>query len=450
MLHLDAGDYLWGRPVVAPKELEQRKLKAELLAEAAGPKWLALDAMTVGDGDFAFGVDFLRDQARSHSLPYVSANIRTTEGADLFPDFKIVERGGLRIGITGLLSESRAISGIFVDPSVEAATRVVSKLKEEKVDLVVVLSHLGLTDDRLLAAEVPDIDLIFGGHSRRHQEQPAIVGETAIFQAGSRGKSLGQASFNFRGGRGFANPGAKLEIERRRAVIEKQVARFQAQVAAADEEVTKERLARVLEFNTKKLETLVVPPDDDGTRSLVVGRKVDMGRAIPDDAAMLKRVQAALEEMGPEIGGEHAGHAHGPGGHGQAQPRAKAPIGDWVGANACRACHQTQFDDWRKTSHARAYVTLVKEKRQYDLDCWSCHVTGAEQPGGPQTPSEVGHLRNVQCESCHGPGRKHVADPTVDMVRAPTEEHCKSCHSDEQTEGRFDYKKYLQKVDHLP
>ena len=125
-------------------------------------------------------------------------------------------------------------------------------------------------------------------------------------------------------------------------------------------------------------------------------------------------------------------------------------MGDWLGANACRACHPTQYEDWRKTPHARAYATLIKEKRQYDLDCWSCHVTGAGREGGPQTPQSVGHLRNVQCESCHGPGKKHVADPTVDMRKSPGEALCKTCHSDEQTEARFVYADYLPKVDHKP
>jgi DnaJ-class molecular chaperone len=92
---------------------------------------------------------------------------------------------------------------------------------------------------------------------------------------------------------------------------------------------------------------------------------------------------------------------------------------------------------------------LVKERRHFDLDCWSCHVTGANLKGGPSGPYDVGPMRNVQCESCHGAGRQHVADPKVDMVRVPSEEHCKSCHSDEQTEGRFEYNSYLPRVDHV-
>jgi len=444
VLHVDAGDYFWGRDTVPPKELAQRRLKAELLAEAAGPEYLALDAMTPGDGDFAFGLSFLQQQAKEHSLPYVSANLRTTAGDALFPAYKVVEKGGKRIGITGALSEIVSISGVQVASSKDAIAGVVKTLREaEKVDLVVVLSHLGLTDDKALASAVPEIDMIFGGHSRRHQEQAAIVGDTAIFQAGSRGKALGEAAFLFRGGRGFANPGAKVQIERQRAVIEQQVARFEKQLAGDVPEKDRPRLQRVLDFNKRKLEELVVPPEDDGSRSLIAGRKVDMHRSLADEPKMTKLVDATLEQLGPLLAAEAAEKAkHHP------KPTAEKSRGDWVGANACRTCHAVQFEDWRKTPHARAYVTLLKEKRQYDLDCWSCHVTGAGAKGGPASPTEVGYLRNVQCEACHGPGREHVENPTVDMNKSPKEAHCKGCHTDEQTEGRFVFDDYLPKIDH--
>jgi hypothetical protein len=433
---------------VPPREIEQRRLKAQLLAEAAGAKFLAFDAMTVGDGDLAFGVDFLREMAEQHGLPYVSANVRTMQGDAIFPSYLVLERGGKRIGITGLLSESHSLGQALVDPAIEAGAKVVRALRdEEKVDLVIVLSHLGLTEDKKLAAAVPDIDLIFGGHSRRHQETPAIVGDTAIFQAGSRGKNLGEAALLLRSARGWANPGAKPLIERQRALIEKQVERFRSRLTDAQDETSRKRIERVLRFNEKKLVALVVPPDDDGTRSLIAARKIDMNRAIVDETAMAALVDATLEKLGPALAAE----AEARGKRGAQESARVKTMGDWVGANACRSCHQTQFEDWRTTPHARAYVTLLRERRQNDLDCWSCHVTGAEQPGGPQSPLEVGFLRNVQCESCHGPGRKHLEDPAeVDMVRNPGEAHCKGCHSDEQTEGRFVFADYLPKVDHSP
>ena len=133
----------------------------------------------------------------------------------------------------------------------------------------------------------------------------------------------------------------------------------------------------------------------------------------------------------------------------QPEITVKESYGDYVTARTCMGCHKEQHADWMKTPHARAWATLVKERRQYDLDCWSCHVTGAGKEGGPEGPDEVGPLKNVQCEACHGPGKAHVAAPTKEnIVLAPSEALCKECHTEEQTEGRFVHADYLPKVDH--
>ncbi len=74
------------------------------------------------------------------------------------------------------------------------ARRLVPSLREGS-DLMVVLSHMGITDDRRLARTVPGIDLIVGGHNHNLYEEPVIEGETAILQAGERGGWLGRMDF---------------------------------------------------------------------------------------------------------------------------------------------------------------------------------------------------------------------------------------------------------------
>jgi 5'-nucleotidase len=59
------------------------------------------------------------------------------------------------------------------------------------VDLVVVLSHIGLEEDRALAADVEGIDLIVGGHSHTYVHQAEQVGETWVVQAGEYARVLG-------------------------------------------------------------------------------------------------------------------------------------------------------------------------------------------------------------------------------------------------------------------
>lgn len=61
----------------------------------------------------------------------------------------------------------------------------------KEVDLLVVLSHLGLRTDVHLAGQVPGIDLNVGGHSHHRLFEPIVVGNTAVVQAGPQGTYLG-------------------------------------------------------------------------------------------------------------------------------------------------------------------------------------------------------------------------------------------------------------------
>ena len=77
-----------------------------------------------------------------------------------------------------------------VDDAVTTAQHWVPQLRAA-ADVVVVVSHLGLRRDVELAATVPGIDLIIGGHS--HHRLPTLlpIGRTTIAQAGIGGAYLG-------------------------------------------------------------------------------------------------------------------------------------------------------------------------------------------------------------------------------------------------------------------
>ena len=94
LLHVDAGDMLFGRPTVADADEQQRKIKGELLIEAAAK--LDTDALTVGEGDLVFGVEWLRRIVQKHGAHYVSANLRDPVSGELvFPASRIVTKATL-------------------------------------------------------------------------------------------------------------------------------------------------------------------------------------------------------------------------------------------------------------------------------------------------------------------------------------------------------------------
>jgi hypothetical protein len=54
-------------------------------------------------------------------------------------------------------------------------------------------------------------------------------------------------------------------------------------------------------------------------------------------------------------------------------------------------------------------------------------------------------LVGVGCESCHGPGAKHVANPQAKLVRFTPESTCVACHNEEHSD-LFDYEEYLKQI----
>ena len=457
---MDSGDLLWKSAYLGEDEVPQRKLKANLLFAAM--EALKVDALTPGEGDFVFGVDFLKEGAARHHLPYVSANLQASDGSALFPSFVVVERAGLRIGITGITAPAVLGKELQAADPNASLTAVVQTLKgSERVDLVVLLSHQGSEADKALLRAVDGVDLVFAAHDRRFTIEPTLVGDTAIFQAGSRGKYLGQVSLDLAEGRtGWSADAARASAERRQASLQRQLARYRGQLNGEADERTKSRVSRAVERVEKQLSELEIPPPDDGTHNRAVGTKVSMGRELADDPAMKELVDATLEQLGDTVTTGHEGHNHSTSGHeghshstsasGKERPPRKSR-GPYVGAGVCMGCHAGQYADWADSKHAHAWKTLLDEKRQFDQDCWSCHVTGANKPGGPAHPKAVGSMRNVQCEACHGPGEKHVAAPSkARMLRSPPEKLCVTCHNMEQTEGRFVFEAYREKIDHRP
>ncbi|HEX2444850.1 MAG TPA: multiheme c-type cytochrome [Vicinamibacterales bacterium] len=114
----------------------------------------------------------------------------------------------------------------------------------------------------------------------------------------------------------------------------------------------------------------------------------------------------------------------------RAQQGAGPDVANYAWDGACKDCHTDVYESWAKTKHATALNRLTASERQQE--CVGCHVTGADRlidVGGQPANS------NVQCESCHGPGRAHVESAKTggpgkgNIVRKPTSAACERCHN---------------------
>jgi sulfur-oxidizing protein SoxB len=170
---------------------------------------LALDGMTA-HWDFAYGPEQLRRIAGRLSYPLLAINCYDKETGRLsFPPSRVVERGGLRIGVIGIAATivdktmpPHFSTGVRFSLGNEELPGHIRRLREdESVDLVVVLSHLGYPQDVKLAGEAAGIDVLLSGHTHNRLYEPVRVGGAVIVQSGSHGSFVGRLDVEVAGGR---------------------------------------------------------------------------------------------------------------------------------------------------------------------------------------------------------------------------------------------------------
>lgn len=215
---VDGGDFSMGTLYQTIYETEAPELT--LMGQ------IGYDATTFGNHEFDYrsqGISNMLLAAKSNAdedpnlqLPaLVSANIdwskNTSEDNKLVQSameaygstpYTVVERGGVRVGIFGVIGEDADAcapeSGLEFENIVETSKQVVADLKEEDVDMIICLSHSGTfeddskSEDEILAQEVPEIDIIVSGHTHTRLDEPIQYGDTYVVSAGCYCENLGQ------------------------------------------------------------------------------------------------------------------------------------------------------------------------------------------------------------------------------------------------------------------
>ena len=112
------------------------------------------------------------------------------------------------------------------------------------------------------------------------------------------------------------------------------------------------------------------------------------------------------------------------------------PENGYVSATVCQGCHEQEYLQWSATRHAFAYETLLKKERYFDPNCISCHTTGFGYQTGFHIGDSDSTLKGVQCETCHGPGKRHVGNPKKSNIRGGADTSlCLQCHDAEHSLG---------------
>ena len=159
------------------------------------------DIATLGNHEFDKGLKNVKNILKQAKIPFVCANIRFTKDHELqslVKPYIIESEHGLKIAVIGLIAPNlktlvNNLKDVEVLDPVET-TREMVKQVNSNVDMIIVLSHMGIYQDIKLAEKVPEIDVIVGGHTHTLLKHPKVFNKTGdktlVIQDGEFGVNL--------------------------------------------------------------------------------------------------------------------------------------------------------------------------------------------------------------------------------------------------------------------
>ena len=454
LVFVDAGDTLFASARPPAKALApQARLKARYLAEADA--LLGAAARVLGARDLALGPAFAAETA--FGLPLLDAGGAPVPGA----------RAGLLVRASGDVPVGIFAAGLGEDPAKTIAARA-AELRAQGARIVVLVLHprgdraLSGAEALLPAAREAAVDLVVLGRCDDPATDPPRIapGEPPLFALEGHGQSLLRIDLEVPA---TAAPSAKVFLARGSAgrdatlkELDERIALTRERAAAADPRMRELLEAKVAELRQRR-EALASAVEVAPAGAIVATPSfLPLDKSVGEDpraAALVARYDAEVAELNLAEARKLPASCPRPA---RGEPAYVGVSAKVAGGASCASCHPTEAAFWVRTPHSRAYETLVKVKKQFSLDCISCHVTGWQQPGGVcridrthvggpglAVGGRVAGLgrRDVQCEMCHGPAGEHAGDPPEHIATKVPEQVCKRCHEAENS-PHFEDRRY--------
>jgi 5'-nucleotidase/UDP-sugar diphosphatase len=181
---------------------------------------LGYDAMTLGNHEFDDGDQVLADFIDGLNFPVVTANVDFSESeilAGKVQPYVVLDVNGEQVGIIGLVTPDATIISspgedlVFSSDLAGVTQTAVDELTAQGVNKIILVTHIGLDNDRVVAQNTTGVDIIVGGHSHTllgnaytasaaeyPVEETNANGEPVIIvQAGSNDTYLGRLDVEF-------------------------------------------------------------------------------------------------------------------------------------------------------------------------------------------------------------------------------------------------------------
>lgn len=160
-----------------------------------------LDYATLGNHEFDFGPDVLRERMSESKFKWLAANVVDKKTGRTFagtPDFLIREFDGVKVGIFGItlpetMTTSRPGPDVDILDPCATASRIVPQIRARGAQVVIALTHLSMQEDKQLA-RCSGVDVIIGGHE--HTLLESMAGHAPIFKMTADAREMGRIDLN--------------------------------------------------------------------------------------------------------------------------------------------------------------------------------------------------------------------------------------------------------------
>jgi hypothetical protein len=445
LLVVAAGDLWFGDPpegaLPGMDASVQERWKAETVIDILN-RW-GVAAATPGRRDLRYGravFDQLAARAKFRLLPGSNA---AASDAPLTASW-VTSVGGVKVGLVGATT---ALASSELDSAQQrqlmaALGRDAKSAREQGAQVVIGLLSMDQRTGRRIAGAIPELDFVVqGGLDSSDVPAPSRSGSSVILRAARNGEGLLVVDLYPRNGARYEDISAWTRRAQSTSVTER-IRELDAKIrgwendATVDRALVDQQRAKLdeLRAEAKRLES---PPSP--ASAAFDARFVEMAPEVKPDSEVAGVMDAFDSRLNDHNRVAFASVK---------APEAPAGTAHYEGSDACKSCHAPAYAWWKETQHGHAYVTLEKRHKQFNLSCVGCHVTGYAKPGGASIVQNEG-LIHVGCESCHGAGSLHIAEPDTEpargMTKSPAVAVCKECHTPEHSD-KFEFDTYVARM----
>ncbi len=187
-------------------EYQKLKFKTILSGEAR----MGVDVHNAGAAEARLGADFLAGVSADIKVPIISANLLTADGKPALQQYRIIERAGQRVAVTGVLSTQYASTSLRIADPRESVLACIKSITQP-FDSLIVLAYLPDQELEALAASLPEADAVVGGPTGQ-SIMPRRIGAVRVAAATNKGKFLVVMPLDPHGG-SEADPGNVVEMD---------------------------------------------------------------------------------------------------------------------------------------------------------------------------------------------------------------------------------------------